>query len=277
MTDVSVERHGSVLEIRLDRPEQRNPISARVGGTRDQILEALAEAEADGDIGCVLLTGAGSAFSVGGDLVGNKPRETAAEQSEFLEHAEEFHRRVRSARVPVVAAVHGYCLGAAVTLVASCDLVIASRDARFGLPEGRIGLIGATALVPVIGPQWAKFLILTGEMIDAETARSIGLVLTVEPDDELVDRARDLAARLARLPREAVLLNKRAVDAVADAAGAAAGRVAGQGFDGVTLSNSARAAAPDGRTFRDIIASDGIAGLKQARAAQYDTPWMRKP
>jgi enoyl-CoA hydratase/carnithine racemase len=274
--EIAVERHGAVLEIRLNRPEQRNPISARAGGTRDQILAALTSAEDDPDVGCLLLTGAGKAFSAGGDLVGNKPRETAAEQVEFLERAEQFHARVRAARLPIVAAVQGHCLGAALTLVASCDLVIAGSSATFGLPEGRLGLVGVTPLVLVVGTQWAKFLIMTGESIDAETARAIGLVLAVEPDDSLHARALDLADRLTRLPREAVLLSKRTVDGVADAAGGAAGRLAGRGFDAVTLANSGRATAPDGRTFRAIIADEGIDGLKRARAAQYDTPWLTR-
>ena len=147
-------------------------------------------------------------------------------------------------------------------MVASCDLVLASESARFGLPEGRIGLVGATALVPAIGRQWAKFLMLTGENITASRACQIGLVLIVEPDDELMSRARDLAYRLARLPRQAVLLNRRAVDAVAEASGDAAGRAAGLAADAVTLANSGRATAPDGRSFREIIDTEGMDGLK---------------
>ncbi len=275
--DIAVVRHGGVAEIRLNRPDQRNPLSAGVGGTRDQIAEALTLVEEDAGVGCVLLTGAGAAFSAGGDLVGNKPRETAAAQSAFLERSDAFHGRLRAARLPVIAAVHGYCLGAALTLVANCDLVIAADNAKFGLPEGRMGLVGASALVPLVGTQWAKFLIMTGEVIDAETARAIGLVLAVEPEEALFSRTLDLATRLSRLPGEAVLLNKRAVDAVADASGEAAGRIAGRGFDAVTLSNSGRAAAPDGRTFREIIATEGVEGLKRARAAQYDETWYRRP
>jgi hypothetical protein len=81
--------------------------------------------------------------------------------------------------------------------------------------------------------------------------------------------------RLARLPGEALLLNKRTIDAVADAAGDAAGRIAGDLADAVTLANSGRATAPDGRTFREIIDREGMDGLKAARAAQYDSPWLR--
>jgi enoyl-CoA hydratase/carnithine racemase len=275
LDEIAYAKADGVAEIVLDRPAQRNPISARAGGTRDQILWALEDAEDDPDIGCVLLRGAGAAFSSGGDLTGNARRESAHEHHEFFEQAEAFHARVRDARLPVVAAVHGYCLGAALQLVASCDLIVASEDARFGLPEGRMGLVGAGPLVPIVGRQWAKFLILTGELIDAARAREIGLVFAVEPDDEHLERARDLARRLTRLPREASLLNKRNVDAVADAAGDAAGRVVDAAHAVITLSNSARATAPDGRTFREIIDTEGVEGMKIARAAQYDTPWLR--
>jgi enoyl-CoA hydratase/carnithine racemase len=275
LDEISYDKADGIGAITLDRPEKLNPISARAGGTRDQILWALADAEADPDIGCVLISGAGKAFSAGGDLTGNARRETAYEQHAFLETAEVFHRRVREASLPVIAAVHGICLGAALTLVASCDFIIAAKSAKFGLPEGRIGLVGAAPLVPLVGRQWAKFLMFSGEQIDAHKAAQIGLVLTVEPDAELLERARELAGRLARLPREAILLNKRAIDAVAEAGGELAGRMAGQAADAVTLANSGRATAPDGRTFRDIIDNDGMDGLKKARAAQYDTPWLR--
>jgi enoyl-CoA hydratase/carnithine racemase len=275
LDEITYEKAEGVGEITLNRPDQLNPISARAGGTRDQILWALADAEDDPQVGSVLLKGAGKAFSGGGDLTGNARRDTAAEQNEFLERSERFHDRVRAAGLPIVAAVHGYCLGAAVQLIATCDFVIAGESARFGVPEGRIGLVGATPLVPVVGRQWAKFLIFTGEMIDAERACDIGLVLTVEPDGELVERARDLSRRLARLPATATLLNKRAVDAIADASGEAAGRRVGAARDVITLSESPRATAPDGRTFREILDHEGMQGLKTARAEQYDTAWLR--
>jgi enoyl-CoA hydratase/carnithine racemase len=275
LDEITYDTAGGVAGITLDRPEQLNPISARPGGTRDQILWALDAAEADPDVGCVVLSGAGRAFSAGGDLTGNARRETAYEHEAFLAGAESFHRRLREARLPIVAAVHGYCLGAALALVASCDLVVAAESARFGVPEGRIGLIGAAPLVSLVGRQWAKFLVLSGEQIDAACARDIGLVLTVEPDAEMLDRARDLARRLARMPSEATLLNKRTVDAIAEASGDAAGRLAGAARDVITLANSNRATAPDGRTFRTILDTEGMEGMKRARAAQYDTPWLR--
>jgi enoyl-CoA hydratase/carnithine racemase len=274
LDEIAHDQADGVVEIVLDRPQKLNAISAREGGTRDQILAVLTEAEADDSVGAMLLRGEGRAFSVGGDLAGNAPRETEAEHRAFLERAEVLHRRLRDSRLPIVVAVHGQCLGAAVALVAACDFVLASSGASFCLPEGRIGLIGASPLVPIIGRQWAKFMILTGEPVGADLARELGLVLSVERDDELVPRARDLARRLARLPREAVARNKRAVDAVADASGDAAGRDSGLLYDAATLAASGRASAPDGRTFREIIAAEGVEGLKRARAQQYEEPWL---
>jgi enoyl-CoA hydratase/carnithine racemase len=274
LDEITYHQSDGVVEIVLDRPEKLNAISARAGGTRDQILEVLTNAEADDSVRAVLLRGEGRAFSVGGDLTGNEPRETESEHLAFLEQSEVLHRRLRDSRLPIVAAVHGQCLGAAIALVAACDFVLAGTDATFSLPEGRIGLVGASALVPIIGRQWAKFMILTGEPLSADLACQLGLVLSVEADDELVMRARDLARRLARLPREAVALNKRAVEAVADASGDASGRAAGLTHDAVTLTASVRACAPDGRTFREIIAAEGVEGLKRARAEQYREPWL---
>ena len=264
-----------VAEVVLNRPEALNAISGRPGGMRDQLLHAIGQAEDDGDIGCIVLRGAGRAFSGGGDITGNERREGPEEDEQFLRSAAEFHDRVRASAVPIVAAVHGYCLGAGLTLAASCDLIIAGEGARFGFPEGRIGLAGATAVVPVVGRQWAKFLMITGELLTASQARGLGLVLSVEPDEELVERALDLAARIARMPREAVRLNRRAIDATADAAGETAGRAAALAADTLTTSRAPHATAPDGRTFRSIIDEEGMNGLKAARNAQFSEPWLR--
>jgi enoyl-CoA hydratase/carnithine racemase len=274
LDEITYATAGAVATITLNRPTMLNAISGRAGGTRDQILHALTLAETDPEIGCVVVNGAGRAFCGGGDLTGNAPRETLAEHLEFLRTANAFHERVTASTVPTIAAVHGYCLGAGVLLASACDFVIAAEDAQFGFPEGRLGLVGAATLTPRLGRQWAKFLMLTGENIDAATARSIGLVLTIEPADQLHARAADLAARIARMPREAVALNRSAIDAVADSAGDAAARAVAIERDAETLAASERAAAPDGRTFRDIIATEGMAGLKTARAAQYEQPWL---
>ena len=276
LDEITYAADAGVATITLDRPTMLNAISGRPGGTRDQIVHAVGLAEADPAVGCIVLVGNGKAFCGGGDLTGNARRETETEHRAFLAHADAFHRRITTSDVPVVAAVHGYCLGAGLLLAASCDFVVAGDGATFGFPEGRLGLVGAGALTSRIGRQWATFLMLTGESITAVQARDIGLVLTIEADDELRDRVSELARRIARMPRESALLNRRTIGAAADAAGDAAARAAALDGDAATLLASGRATAPDGRTFRSIIESEGMDGLKRARAAQYDTPWLRR-
>ena len=277
LDDILYTTDRAVATITLDRPKSLNAISGRPGGTRDQIIHAIEIAESDPEIGCVVINGNGRAFCGGGDLTGNARRETLAEHRAFLESANAFHERLRASRVPTIAAVHGYCLGAGVLLATACDFVIAADDATFGFPEGRLGLVGAAVLAPVIGRQWAKFLMLTGESVDAFTAQRIGLVLTIEPADRLQNRVSELAARIARMPREAVALNRTSIDAVADASGESMAREASVEHDANTLAASDRATAPDGRTFRQIIDSEGMDGLKQARAAQYSDAWLPRP
>ncbi len=260
-----------VAHISLRRAEVRNALAA---ATRAQLLDAFARAVDDPAAHAVLLVGEGKHFSAGADLLDARPRHSLEEDVAFLEAVDSFHETIRSTPLPVVAAARGCCLGAGLLLAACADFLIASDTAVFGLPEGRLGLVGASPLVREVGRQWAKFMIMTGETITAARARDIGLVLAVVADQDLDERATELACRLARMPHDGVRLNKAAVDAVADAAGGEEARRSGIDHDAATLRHAEHAAAPDGRTFRTILAADGMAGLKEARDQQYAEPWL---
>ncbi len=265
---------GGVAHVVLNRPDKLNAIGAQ---TREEIARALTTASDDPAIGCVLIRANGRAFCAGGDLsrIGDAAvPESLADNQSLNEQIMAFNATIRGTAKPVIAAVHGLCLGTALGFIAQCDFVIAGDDARFGLIEGRIGHPGATDLVPVIGAAWTKFLIMTGEMIDAARAERIGLVLTVEPADQLLARATDLAERLARMPREALGLNKAAIEAVLESSGRAEGRIAGRALDAVTKTAASSARAPDGRRFADILRDEGMAGMKAARGQQYDGNWL---
>jgi enoyl-CoA hydratase/carnithine racemase len=273
------EVRAGVAHVILNRPDKLNALGMGPGSSRDEIGRALTIASEDDDIGSVLLRANGRAFCAGGDLTrigGRATSDTPRDNQIFNEEVLRFNAMIRGVRKPVIAAVHGLCLGTAMGFVSQCDFVIAADDARFGLIEGRIGHPGASDLVPVIGAAWTKYLIYTGEMIDAWRAERIGLVLSVEPADALETRATELAERLARMPREALHLNKACIETVMEASGRAAGRVAGRAQDAITKSMTSAARAPDGRYFEDILRSEGVAGLKSARALQYDTNWLPK-
>lgn len=263
-----------VAHIILNRPDKLNAIGDQ---TREEIGRALTVASEDTSIGCVLIRGEGRAFCAGGDLGGAGAAAVTLEDNQRLnERIMAFNAAIRDTAKPVIASVHGLCLGTAMGFVAQCDFVIAADDSRFGLIEGRIGHPGATDLVPVIGAAWTKYLIYTGEMIDAARAEKIGLVLTVEPAAELLMRATDLAERLARMPREALGLNKAAIEAVLETSGRAAGRIAGRERDAITKTQASNARAPDGRTFEDILHDEGMEGMKAARSLQYSGNWLPK-
>ncbi len=120
--------------------------------------------------------------------------------------------------IPVIAAVHGWCIGAGLELIAACDLRLCSADARFSLPEVQLGIVadlgGLQRLPGIVGQGWARQLALTGAPIDAPTAERIGLVTEVLPSPEaLFMRAEDLARRLAALPPKALEGSKRVLNA----------------------------------------------------------------
>lgn len=263
-----------VAEVVLDRPDKLNALGIGPGSNRDEIVAALALADADDKVGAIVISANGSAFCAGGDLEGLPPANTSFDHFQFGEALNDFHRRVRETRKPTIAAVHGLCLGAGLGFIAQCDFVLLSEDARLGLVEGRFGAPGAAEIVPLVGPAWAKFLILTGEMIDAKRSVEIGLALLTLPKDILWEKALDLGRRIARMPRESALLNKASIDAIAEAMGRGAGRYAARGQETLTRSMAPLAKAPDGRLFSQIIKQDGIKALKEARDLQYSRSWF---
>jgi enoyl-CoA hydratase/carnithine racemase len=264
-----------VAHIVLNRPEKLNAMGVGRGSNRAELVDALELADNDDNVGAILVSANGRAFCAGGDLVGVAPAETALEHQRFIEQVVASNVRVRNVHKPTVAAVNGLCLGSGLGLMAQFDLVIAGHDARFGLIEGRIGHPGSTEIVPLVGAGWAKFLMLTGELIDARRAKEIGLVLLIEPADVLVERCLDLAQRLARMPREATQLNKASINAMVDAMGRSQGTAIGRSHDVATRTMSNVARSPDGRFFEEILRSEGVGAMREARDQQYGTPWLK--
>ena len=193
---VLYERDGHVATITYNRPGALNAIN---GAMRAGLNAAFSRFRDEEDAWVAIVTGAGKAFSAGADI-----RDGAGSTGTFagtfwekptinsFESGWEIFK-------PVIAAVNGYCLGYGLTLVTWCDFVIASDRAEFAYPEVRIGvptIVGAIRLPQRINWQYAMELLLTGDRINAERAKEIGLVGWVVPHETLMDAARDLAARL---------------------------------------------------------------------------------
>jgi enoyl-CoA hydratase/carnithine racemase len=277
---IQYEVRDGVAHVVLNRPERLNALDFGPGSMREEILSALARSDGDPAVGTILISGAGRAFCAGGDLGKVVASQGGAEptidgEHAFMDMVAHFDAGVRATRKPVIAAVHGMCLGIGMSFIVQCDFVLAAEGTRFGLIEGRIGHPGALELVAAVGPTWAKFLILTGEMIDARRAKDIGLVMFVLAPEVLMARANDLAARMARMPRSSALMNKACINESADAAGRTAGRQVGRPYEAMTKLMSWQAAAPDGRLFTDILRDEGMQEMKRAREQQYKESWLQ--
>jgi E-phenylitaconyl-CoA hydratase len=195
-TLATYELEGHVATITYNRPEALNAINAEM---RRALNDAFARFREDEDAWVGIVTGAGRAFCAGADI-----RNGAGSTGEFpgtfwekptvnsFESGWEIFK-------PVIAAVNGYCLGYGLTLLTWCDFVIASERAEFGYPEVRLGvppMVGSIRLPRRIAWHHAMELLLTGDRIDAERAREIGLAGSVVPHGRLMDEARSLADRL---------------------------------------------------------------------------------
>jgi enoyl-CoA hydratase/carnithine racemase len=203
----------SVALIWLNRPERLNAV---VPALVDDLLEALDAAGRSG-ARALVLAGRGRAFCAGHDL---KEPIAEGDSRARLDRLQEVTRRLRTLPQPVIAAVHGYAIGAGAEFALGCDLILAAEDAVFAFPEVSLGLSvtgAASRLLPLlVGPLKAKELLLLGERVDGKAAHDLGLINAVVPADDLMDRAVAWASRIAGYPASAVSMAKRALDAGLD-------------------------------------------------------------
>jgi enoyl-CoA hydratase/carnithine racemase len=206
---LDVERAGEVVTLNLNRPAQRNALSRGLMGDVTAVLGALG---ADPEVMVVVLGGRGPAFSAGHDL-SEMVGFGLAEYREIFELCTRMMTAIHELPQPVIARVHGMATAAGCQLVAACDLVVASSEARFATPGVKIGLFCTTPMVEVtrsVGRKRALEMLLTGTPIDAETAAEWGLVNKVVAPDELAAATDELARQIASASSLTVGLGKRA-------------------------------------------------------------------
>jgi len=202
--------------ITLDRAEQLNPIDAAVLAALDAALDELL---ANADVRTVLVTGAGRAFSAGGDL--KAYIELQRDPVAFPAFVAELHRvfaRFREVRLPTIALVNGVTVAGGLELLMNCDVAIAARSARIGdghLNFGMMGGGGVLTLLPrFVGLARARELVLTGRLLDADEAADWGLVSRVVDDERLLDAGIELAALIAEKSPLAVANAKEVMHAI---------------------------------------------------------------
>ena len=216
MSLVEVGREGDVCILTLRREEKLNALSTEL----ERDLKAALDDEAVRTSRSVVLTGAGRAFSAGADtseLGGRRVEDVVS----YYRDTGDVYERVAALPQPTLSAIAGYCLGGGLELALATDFRIADETAVFGFPEVSIGILpssgGTVRLTRALGPARAKELLLLRERLDAKEALAAGLLTELVAEGTALDRALELARRLAELPPLAASLTKQAIDAVAEA------------------------------------------------------------
>lgn len=212
------EKAGRVVTLTMNRPETRNAIATFEDC--EAIVGAVTQAEADPEVSVLILTGAGSAFSAGGDLRGMRgrngigPLATPADtRANYRKGVQKVPLALARTELATIAAINGHAIGLGCDLASLCDMRVASDQAKFAASFVKIGIVpgdgGAWILPRAIGAARAAEMILAGDTISAAEAHRFGLVSEIMPPEQVLPAARALAERVAANPPRSVRLAKR--------------------------------------------------------------------
>ncbi len=202
---------GAVATIKLDRPKALNALRSDM---MEEMAKALAKLEQDDSIGCVILTGSEKAFAAGADI-----KEMADLNYLDIYKGDIFahHEAIDRFRKPIIAAVAGYALGGGCEIAMMCDFIIAADNAKFGQPEINLGVMpgigGTQRLIRAVGKSKAMDMCLTGRMMDAQEALTSNLVSRVVPLDNLMETAKEAAAKIAAQSQPIAMMTKETINA----------------------------------------------------------------
>lgn len=205
------EKRAAVAHISLNRPDSLNAYNVRM---RDDFSEALAAVRCDDEVRALIISGQGRAFCAGADLTefGTAPSQAMARRVRWQR---DVWGQLNELPVPVIAAVHGYCIGSGVEIMLLCDIRIAAEDTVFAMPEAHLGMIpaaGGSQTLPRNSSTSATLdLLLTGRRIGDKEALGLGLITRVVPAGELLESAWKLADEIAECPSPAVNYVKQAI------------------------------------------------------------------
>ena len=200
---------GAATRVTLNRPEKRNALSLEL---MEELIDALRDLGGNPGVRAIVIAGAGPVFSAGHDLGEMVGRDLAFYQRLF-DVCTELMETIHQVPQPVIASVHGIATAAGCQLVASCDLAVAAEDARFATPGVKIGLFCSTPMVPLsraIGRKRSLEMLLTGDFVDAATARDWGLVNRVVAPGSLDEAVAELVEKVARSSPLTVAVGKEA-------------------------------------------------------------------
>lgn len=258
---------GRVATITLNRPKRLNAIDDHMPA---EITAAVRLAEEDNAVHVVVVTGSGRAFSSGYDLElyaenpdapfqQSMPWDSMIDYAGMSRNTEHFMSLWRCHK-PTIAKVRGYAVAGGSDIALSCDLVVMADDAKIGYPPARVWGCPTTAMwVYRVGAEQAKRMLFTGDLIDGAEAKRIGLVLDAVPASELDDRVNELAARIAGIPQNQLMMHKLMVNQAIDSMGLPTTQMFATLFDGMARHS------PEGVWFKERAEAIGFAGAVAER------------
>ena len=224
---VEYESSNGVGRVRLNRPEKLNALSREL---QDELVDCLQTLDDDPSVNVITLRGNGRAFCAGYDIT-PPATEEAQQTSEYVRNniRADIHRMKRTPNTmnailnmskPIIAGIHGYVIAGGTDLAMHCDIIVAADDAQIGFPPVRsMGTPPTHMWTYMVGPQWAKWFLLTGESVSGKQAEEMGLVWKSVPAEGLDAAVDDLASTMARIPWELLAANKSIVNKAMDLMG----------------------------------------------------------
>jgi len=261
LTTIDYRTDGRIARIVLNRPDRLNAINDEMPA---EIRHCVEQAEADDDVHVIVLEGAGRAFCAGYDLkhyaegdATNRytqamPWDPMRDYRFMKRNTDDFFSLWRCAK-PTICKVHGYAVAGGSDIALSCDLLVMAEDAKIGYPPARVWGCPTTAMwVYRLGPQLAKRMLFTGDLIDGRTAQAYGLALEAVPADELEGRVVALAERMAGVPHNQLMMQKLMINQAFDNMGLANTQMIATLFDGITRHS------PEGLWFKQLAENQGF-------------------
>jgi enoyl-CoA hydratase len=213
LKNVKIEKEGSIATVFIDRPKALNALNSE---TLKDLKTAISDIKCDDNIKIVIISGSGDKAFVAGADIKEMENMSPLEAREFLLFGQHVFNEFENLEKPIIAAINGFALGGGCELALACDIIIASSDAKLGLPEVSLGLhpgFGGTQRLPrLVGKAKAKELIFTADMIGADEALKIGLVNRVVPKEKLMEEAIGMANKILSRGSVAIKLAKAAIN-----------------------------------------------------------------
>lgn len=209
---IQIEKSDGVAILRLNRPERLNAVN---GAMHSELMSLFLDVQADGEVRAAVLTGAGRAFSAGGDF-GADSNMRSKSGLPMMQEARRIVDNLLDCEKPIVSAINGPAAGLGATIALLCDVVVAARSARIGDPHVKMGITagdgGAVIWPLLVGVNRAKYMLMTGDLVMAQEAYEMGLVNRVVDDGEALNEALAIARKLAAGAPFAVQSSKTAVN-----------------------------------------------------------------